>query len=89
MLLCCLLWYLRRVYTLRHGNKIPSLRKNQHKAITITICKTGYNSYFCRYAGNKTNSAANELNTINLNKKAAAPIGKIGLPLNSFFFLYL
>ena len=26
-----------------------------------------------------------ELNTTNINRKAAAPIGKISLPLNSFF----
>ena len=49
------------ISTLQHCNKIPSLRKNQHKTITATICKTEYrenNSCFCRYAGNKTNSAA-------------------------------
>ena len=47
------------VYTLHHCNKIPSLKKNQHKTITRIICKTEYreNSRFCRSAGNKTNSA--------------------------------
>ena len=40
---------------------VISLRKNQHKKLTITICKTEYkenNSRFRRYAGNKANSAA-------------------------------
>ena len=52
--------YVTCVYTLHHCNKIPSLRKYQHENITITVCKTEYrenNSRFCRYAGNKTNSA--------------------------------
>ena len=38
---------------------------------------------FCRYAGNKTNSADKELNTTNINRKGAAPNRKIGLPQNS------
>ena len=49
------------ILTLQHCNKIPSLRKSQHKTITISICKAQYReskSCFCRYAGNKTNSAA-------------------------------
>ena len=53
--------YVIFVLTLHHCNKIPSLRKSQHKTITITICIAEYrenNSRFCRYAGNKTNSAA-------------------------------
>ena len=36
------------------------VKKNQHKYITRTICKTEYkdnNSSFCRYDENKTNSA--------------------------------
>ena len=48
-------------FTVCHFNKISSLRKNQHKTITITISKTGHrenNSRLCPYAGNQTNSAA-------------------------------
>ena len=92
MLICCLLGiYVIYVYILHHCNKILSLRKNQHKTIIITICKTEYrenNSHFCRCAGNKTNSAVKfGPCTTNINRKAAAPIGKISLPLNSFFFI--
>ena len=51
--------------TLHDCNKIPSVRKNPLKKLIITIYKTEYkenNSRFCRYAGNKINSAA-ELGT--------------------------
>ena len=34
---------------------------------------------FCRYVGNKANTAAKELNTTNINTKAAAPNRKTGL----------
>ena len=30
------------MYTLEHCNKIPSLRKKQHKTITLTICETEF-----------------------------------------------
>ena len=80
------------VYTLHHCNKIPSLRKNRPKTIAITICETEYrenNSRFCRYAGNKTNSAAKlETYLREINRKAAVLIRKIGLPLNFFFELW-
>ena len=32
---------------LQHCNKIPSLRKNQHKIITLTICKTEFRENIC------------------------------------------
>ena len=35
--------YVIFVFTLHHCNKIPSLRKSQHKTIAITICKAEYN----------------------------------------------
>ena len=82
------------VYSLRHFNEFPSLRKNQHKTINLTICKTEFRENIClkitwpdvlllkcsewfwrshsrfrRFAGNKINSAAKELNTTNINWK--------------------
>ena len=32
---------------LKHGNKIPSLRKNQHKTISLAICKTELKENIC------------------------------------------
>ena len=50
-----------KITALQQCNKFPSLRKNQRKTITRTICKIEYrenNNSFCRYAGNKTNNVA-------------------------------
>ena len=50
-----------RSSALHHCNQTSSLTKNQHKTITITICKTEYREnksrFFC-YDGYKTNSKA-------------------------------
>ena len=35
------------MYTLQLCNKILSLRKNQHKAITLTYCKTEFRENIC------------------------------------------
>ena len=42
---------------------------------------------FCRYAGNKANSTAKELDTTNINWKGEAPNPQIGLPLNVQFLI--